>query len=140
MKFVVAWISLLILSLGTITYADDVAAPNEDKSKNGGSVPPVSQTVPSDQAQPKIGGSVASADETAGPDIVKFKSGGAISVLYKHYEGDYVTIYLFDPRDGILVVKKSFLDEPPLTVIKTETKQKPVSKVKVKKRWRWKRK
>ncbi len=140
MKCAIAWISLLILSLGTITYADDAAAPDEDKSKNGGSVPPVSETVPSDQVQPKIGGSVASARETVPADLVKFKSGGAIAAMYKHYEGDYVTIYLFDPRDGILVVKKSFLDEPPLTVVKTEAKQKPVSKVKVKKRWRWKRK
>lgn len=120
MKFVITWISLLFLALGSISYADEAAKP--------------------DQAESKSNGSVASANETAGPDIVKFKSGGAISVLYKHYEGDYVTIYLFDPKDGILVVKKSFLDEPPLTVIKTETKQKPVSKVKIKKRWRWKRK
>lgn len=86
-------------------------------------------------------GAVALAEEAMGPDHVKFKSGGSIAAIYKHYEGDKVTIYLFDPRDGILTVKKSFLDEPPQAAVKAEAEQKPVTKVKVKKkRWRWKRK
>jgi len=85
-------------------------------------------------------GAVAFAEEETGPDHIKFKSGGFVTAIYKHYEGDNVTIYLADPRDGILIVKKSFLDEPPQAAVKAEVKQKPVTKVKVKKRWRWKRK
>jgi hypothetical protein len=73
------------------------------------------------------------------PNLVKFKSGGSVTASYKQYEGDKVTIYLFDPRDGILVVSRSFIDEPPQAAVKAEVKQKPVSKVKVKKRWSWKR-
>ena len=46
------------------------------------------------------------------PNLVKFKSGGSVTASYKQYEGDKVTIYLFDPRDGILVVYMKILITP----------------------------
>jgi len=84
-------------------------------------------------------GTIAFAAESEEPNLVKFKSGGSVAAIYKQYEGDKVTIYLFEPRDGILIVRRSFIDEPPQAAAKAEVKQKPVSKVKVKKRWSWKK-